>query len=304
MARETKQDRLVRGMIDNFTEHMHEFKGMTANPSLKEADIERWGQSLIKSCLGFTSTNGYSIRSQESKGKSRPDLVVYKNEIPVFVVEVKKLGFDLDKSDFRSGKTQLAQYLSQIGSVRWGVLCNGYEWRLFDFTNPEAGGIEVLAVDMRSDTDEIDLNKRAVEDLCWDFIDFHEATYASNEWVEFAKEATAFSAESLARALLSSEVLKLVARIIRGEHEFKANFELLSDRVFDLINRGLDDSVGTWNETKQAELMKYLKTQKRAVRKKKRASKKDGTSELSPVENSDPSVVPVVAVTTEEKKAA
>jgi hypothetical protein len=38
----------------------------------KEADVEVWAQSFLKNALGFTVTNGYSIRAQESKGKMRP----------------------------------------------------------------------------------------------------------------------------------------------------------------------------------------------------------------------------------------
>lgn len=125
MAKETKQDRLVRTMIDQTIEHVHELKSLDASPSSKELDVERWCQSVLKSCLGYSPSAGYSIRAQESKGKHRPDLIVLKNDKPVFVIEVKKLGFDLNKSDFRSGKLQLKEYLSNIGDVRWGILCNG-----------------------------------------------------------------------------------------------------------------------------------------------------------------------------------
>lgn len=278
MLKENKKERIVRGMIDPVTEHLHEFRDLTANPATKESDIERWCQSFIKGCLGFSSSNGYSIRIQESKGKLRPDLIVCKGDKPICVVEVKKLGANLDKSDFRSGKIQLSQYLATLGNVRWGVLCNGHEWRLYDFSSSAASGVEVLSLDLHAEEDQIDLGKRAIEDLCWDFVEFHEASYDADSWDEFSKEATAFSPESLARAILSADVLKIITKAIRGEHEYKANSEVVADRVLELLSLGLDDSISGWNDVKQAELSKYIKSQKRSFRRSKKSSKHSSTT--------------------------
>src|SRR5690348_16177488 len=107
MPRETKQDRTVRGMVDQVTEHLLEMKNLENNPSTRESDVEVWVQSFLKNCLGYMSSGNYSIRSQETKGKHRPDLILYKEDKPVIVIEVKKLGFNLNRSDFRSGKTQI-----------------------------------------------------------------------------------------------------------------------------------------------------------------------------------------------------
>lgn len=281
MARETKQDRIVRNIFDQVSEHLHELKSLAQNPSTKELDVERWCQSVMKNCLGYTSTNGYSIMAQEAKGRMRPDLVVSKNDKPVFVIEIKKLGFDLNKSDFRSGKVQLNEYLHQIGDVSWGILCNGYEWRLFDFSDAQLGGVEVISFDLRNNEEELDLGRRAVEDICYNLVDIHEGTFDSDAWDEYSKEATAFSPESLAKAILSVDVVKYIAKAIRGEHDYKANIEVLIDKISGLLERGLDDSITGWNESKQLELHKFIKSQKRAGRKRQRkASKSD---EIAPV---------------------
>ena len=97
MAKETKQDRIARQIFDQFSEHVFEVKSIEANLNNKGMDVERWAQSFLKNCLGYSATNGYSIRAQEQKGKLRPDLVVYEDEKPIFVVEVKKR-FSLWKS--------------------------------------------------------------------------------------------------------------------------------------------------------------------------------------------------------------
>ncbi|AUN97341.1 hypothetical protein C0V70_04285 [Bacteriovorax stolpii] len=271
MAKENKQDRLVRLMKDNVAEHIMELKALEANPNCKELDIERWVQMVLRSCLGYSATNGYSILAQEQKGKHRPDLVVYKQDKPLFVLEIKKLGFDLNKSDFRCGKVQLQEYLFSLGKIPYGFLCNGYEWKLYDFNNPN-GIIEILSFDLRNDEDKLDTSKKFVEDICYDFVDIHEASYTNKEWAEFAKEATAFSPESLSRAILSSNVIKLISKEIRGEHEYKVCSDVLFQKVYDLLANGLDDSLKDFNDVKKAEFQKFIKSQMKASRKGKKKS--------------------------------
>lgn len=304
MARETKQDRIIRNLLDQATEHLHELKSLDANPNTKELDVERWAQSFIRNCLGYTASAGYTIRAQESKGKMRPDLVVLAGEKPIFVVEVKRLGFDLNKSDFRCGKVQLHEYLSLIGNVRWGILTNGCEWKLYDFSLPEYGGIEIANFDLKSEGDIIEINKKAVEEQAYEFFDFHESSYYGDAWPELAKEAMAFSPESLAKAILSADVVKYIAKYVRGEHEFKANHEILTDRLYWLLEQGLNDAIKGWNDTKAAEIHKFVKSQKRASRKTKRARKVAEPSVTASNEAEVPSAATSPEPVTEEAKTA
>ena len=274
MARENKQDRIVRTILDQTIEHLHELKSFESNHNIKEMDVERWAQSFLKNCFGYTPSSNYSIRAQETKGKMRPDLTVFKNDKPVFVVEVKKLGFDLSKSDFRSGKVQLSEYLHMFPDVKWGILTNGYEWRMYDFSSPQYGGIEVAAIDLRNENEEIDTSKKSVEEQCYEFLDLHESSFSENSWVLLAKEAMAFSPESLVRAILTSDVVKYISRTIKGEHDYKVNPEVLFDKLLWVVENGLDDVPG-WNETKHLELHKFIKSQKRASKKSRRSAKKE-----------------------------
>lgn len=297
MARETKEDRIVRNIFAQSIEHLHELKNLELNSNSKESDVEVWAQSFLKNCLGFTPSLGYSIRSQESKGRMRPDLIILQNEKPIFVVEIKKLGFDLNKSNFRSGKTQLGEYLNTLGGVSWGILTNGTEWRLFDFSNQEYSGIEISAFDLKSENDQIETNKKIVEEICYELLDFHETSYRETYWKNLSKEAMAFSPESLSKAILSNDIIKCIAKFVRGQHEYKANQEILTDKVYWLLEQGLNDAVAGWNETKAAELHKYVKSQKRACRKNKRNdnAKKVIDSEV-PELKSDQELDPVVTI--------
>ena len=281
MAKENKQDRVVRQMFDHVTEHFHELKTLE-NPNSKESDVEKWAQTFLKTALGFSASNGYTIKSQEQKGKLRPDLVVYQGEAAIFVVEVKKLGFDLNKSDFRCGKVQLQEYLYSLGKVPYGILCNGYEWRLYDFNNPN-GVIEMLSCDVRNDEDKIDFSKKYVEDICYDFVNFHETTFRAKEWPELAKEATAFSPESLTKAILSANVVKVISKEIRGEHDFKANLDMLYHKIYDVLANGLDDCLKDFGDVKQAEFQKYIKSQMRVSRKTKKVKTAEVAQPTCPV---------------------
>lgn len=109
------------------------------------------------------------------------------------------------------------------------MLTNGYEWKLYDFSSQQYGGIEMACVDlMHCDGDTFAFDKRSVEDRCYDMFDFHEQSYTQ---------------------------------------DYKANSEVLTDKIFSLIELGLNETVSGWNDAKAAELQKYVKSQKRATKK-------------------------------------
>ena len=273
MAKETKQDRIVRQMMDQMTEHMIELKALDANPNCKETDVEKWAQTFLKSCLGFSVSNGYTIKAQDQKGKLRPDIVVYKGEKPIFVMEIKKLGFDFEKSDFRNGKVQLKEYLSTFEEVPYGFLCNGFEWKLYDFTNKQ-NAIEIQKVSFKPEGVLVETSKKQVEEMCYEFTSFHEYAYTGSEWADFSKEATAFSPDSLAKAILSASVMKFITKEIRGEHEYKASTELLYDKVYHLLSNGLDDTMkGAFNPEKDTEFKKFINSQIKQLSKAKKVVK-------------------------------
>ncbi|MBY0515391.1 MAG: type I restriction enzyme HsdR N-terminal domain-containing protein [Bacteriovoracaceae bacterium] len=273
MSKETKQDRLARQMTDQMTEHLIELKAFESDNNCKESAVEKWAETFLKNCLGYSVSNGYSIKSQDKKGKLRPDLVIFKGEKPIFVIEVKKLGFDFDKSDFRNGKIQLKEYLSAYEEVSYGFLCNGYDWKLYDFSNKQ-NPIEIQKVSFKPDGALIENSKKMVEELCYEFTSFHESAHSNEEWADYAKEATAFSPDSLAKAILSSSVMKFITKEIRGEHEYKASTELLYDKVYNLLSYGLDDTMKeAFNPEKDAEFKKYIKSQIKQLSKTKKTAK-------------------------------
>lgn len=287
MPKESQRERLVRSILPTATEQLHEMKAMMSNSATRESDVEDWLGRFLRG-LGYVATEGYSVRAQEGKANMRPDLVIYLNEKPIIIVEVKKLGFDLHRSSFRSGKVQLREYLSNLGDIRWGILSNGVEWKLYDFKDTTSG-IEILDLSLPLLTENgaelIDTSKRAVEEFCYDLADLHECTHKNGNWEELSKEATAFSPESLVTAITSVDVVRSIAKTIRGDLDYKVNTEILFDKVFDLLKIGLDDAVPGWNETRENEFKKHIKLQKKAARRKKKAV--IAGADLKPQETND-----------------
>ncbi|HAR41986.1 MAG TPA: hypothetical protein DCS07_05040 [Bdellovibrionales bacterium] len=306
MAKETKDERTVRSMTPLLTEHMIELKNL-ASGSSKESDIESWCQSLLKSVLGFSASSGYVVRTQEARAKMRFDIAISKADKPeqiLLLVEVKKLGADLNKSDLRSGKVQLNEYLKTVGDVRWGILTNGYEWRLYDF---KSDLITVASTDIRNDQQELDVSGKGITEAAWDLIEFSANYFEGKTWEELSAEAQALSPDSLARAILSADVVKRIGKVLNGEHDYRASVDLLTDKLSELLEQGLNDLVGTWNETQKAELDRYIRNQKKQAKKTKRrgplsADAIEGTAVTAP--DSSAAATPAVAVVTDENKAA
>ncbi|MBI4403126.1 MAG: type I restriction enzyme HsdR N-terminal domain-containing protein [Deltaproteobacteria bacterium] len=230
MARETKEERVIRTMIPQLTEHIIELKHLTAI-SPKESHIENWCQSLLKTVLGFSASAGYQVRTQEARGTMRFDIVVSKAEKPeqlILVAEVKRLGADLNRSDLRSGKLQLKEYLASVGNVPWGILTNGYEWRLYDF-NSDA--LCIATTDIRNDQQQLATTPREIEETAWDFIDFSAFYFENKTWDKLSAEAQAFSPDSLARSILSNDIVKKIARNLKGEHDYRVPLDVLTDKL-------------------------------------------------------------------------
>ena len=77
---------------------------------------------------------------------------------------------------------------------------------------------------------------------------------------------------------------------------------MLIEKLYELLAKGLDDSISGWNEAKDLEFQKYLKSQKRIGRKPRRQSAKtttitveQGTVVSVEVSNDAPSAKDIVA---------
>lgn len=215
MPKESHEERLHREMIPNLMESLTELKTMVANGNTKESFVEAWCRGIVKRVLGFSATAGYNVVNQATHGKMRFDLVVTLSDNPdkiLLVAEIKRLGSDLSKSDFRSGKTQLKEYALSIGT-RWGILTNGCEWRLYDF---QSDAISLREVVICEDVSNIDTSTKAVSDTAYDLAEL-SSYYIDKGLADFSAEAQALSGDSLAKAVLSTDIMKKIAKYLHSQ---------------------------------------------------------------------------------------
>jgi len=270
-------------MIPQLNELMVELKNLEKS-SARESEVESWCLSVLKQVLGFSASAGYVVKSQEGRGRRRFDLAITLADQPdkiVLVVEVKKLGADLDKSDLRSGRAQLGDYLKSLGGVRWGILTNGYDWRLYDF---RSDFITVTSTDLRNEQQELSVDPSALEDAAWELLDFTASYFDHGMWGKLSLEAQALSPDSLARAVLSVDVVKRIGRVLKEHRDYRVPLDVLTDKLAELLVSGLNDKLSCWNEMQRGELDRYIRSQKKLAKKAKR--KKEEASTKAPEERS------------------
>ncbi|MGK5089017.1 hypothetical protein WDW86_15780 [Bdellovibrionota bacterium FG-2] len=309
--RESREDKLVRQMIPQLTESLIELKAMPVGTT-KESDVEAWCRRVVKSVLGFSASAGYDVRTQETRGKMRFDLVVTRLDKPeeiLLVAEIKRLGANLSKSDLRSGKGQLQEYLKHLGNVRWGILTNGFEWCLYDY---KSDSINVISTDVRDEEEQIDSTAKGALDAALNLIEFSAHYFETKVWENLSAEAQALSPEALARSIVSIDIMKKVAKYLNEEFDYRVSLESLTEKLSLLVENGLKGLVGSWNEVKRAEFEKYVRSQQRQLKKNKPQRVVAGAAETeAPATNgevqastgtSEPAIAPSVA--SDEKKAA
>lgn len=252
-------------------EHLIELRQLAASNS-KESHVEAWCQSLLKQVLGFSASSGYAVRNQEARGKLRFDVIVTLADKPdqiVLVAEIKKLGADLNKSDLRSGKVQLGEYLKTLGNVRWGILTNGYEWRLYDF---QSDFITVANTDLRGEQQEIDTTPKVLEEMAWELLEFSSLYFGNATWDKMSTEAQALSPDSLARSILSIEVVKRISKALNEQHGYRVSVDTLTDKLAELLEFGLNDMLTCWNDAQRNELDRYIRSQKKRAKRTRRTA--------------------------------
>jgi hypothetical protein len=128
----------------------------------------------------------------------------------------------------------------------------------------------VASVDIRDEQHEINTTAKNIDETGWELIDFSASFYESKTWEKLSQEAQAFSPDSLAKAILTNDSVKRIAKFLTGEHEYRVSVDVLTDKLSELVEHGLAGSVNNWNETNHDELARYVRTQKRAAKKVRR----------------------------------
>lgn len=186
MKKQLKPASLINSMSEGMIKQFHELKTIELKQTSKHSDVERWTERFLTTCLGYTTSKGYFVQKMEEHYEAGPDFMVFEGKTPLFVVELKKLGCNLNKYDYRYQELPVKTLMKTVGFVPYAFLTNGYEWRLYDLSNPNFVQ-EIYSCDMRNEVHEFEFDKKFVQHMCDDFFHFHAAHYAAKGWLSTSR---------------------------------------------------------------------------------------------------------------------
>ena len=254
MSKNSKQE-IVQELLRRISEHLVKVDAITNEDEAIKFYVEGWSRSMLTTCLGFSEENGYKIDTPRANVLG-PTLSVSEGERTVLAIEVIGLGTPMNQSILGSDKVNYTEFFRDIGMCRWGMLTNGFEWKLYDFDHDCC---EVLYFDLRARKKEktsIVEEKRGLG-----LLRFHELSLRSGDWSRCSEKSREISADLLVKTLLSSENINLISQQMRNKTRYGGTQKMLIDQMFRLLKPSFE---------KNSRLDRYVQTIK------KDASKAEG----------------------------
>ena len=198
--------------------------------TLNEADTL---QRIVKV---FEDVLGYDIReiSRESEVKCKyVDLAVKIDGTTKFFVEVKAAGKKLRQRHVE----QVELYAAQ-GNIRWLLVTNGVEWKLYHLTITTGEPVdfeEVFSVTLAEETIE-----ESAEMLAY----LHRNSLKAGAHEKFWEHQTALSAATIGRAVFTEDVLRHIRKEIHQRQEILIDVEDLGAAIHALFTPEARELIG------------------------------------------------------------
>jgi len=206
----------IRKPLKKFLPHLLEAQA----DNLNEADTLQRLVKCFEDVLGYSTMTDLT-REQQIKEKY-VDLAVKVDGVVRLLVEAKAGGVTL-----RDRHIEQAERYAAEGNIRWVLLTNGVAWNLYHLSFDE--GIEyerAFTVDLATDTPD-----KAAELLGL----LHRQAIRDGELDGFWQRRVAMSPESLAKALLTEEVLHFIRREIRKREGILIDQEDLGAAIHNML---------------------------------------------------------------------
>jgi len=220
----TDQD--IRKPLKKFLPHLLEAK----SGQLREAETVQRIERFFEHVLGYDGMTDIS-REAQIKGKYC-DLALKIDGSIAFLVEAKACCEPL-----RERHIEQAQHYASKGNIRWVVLTNGLDWRLYHLTFEEGIDCEVAF--------EVNLEKEEeIDAACAKLALLHKLAIKKGELEEYWKEKTALGPASIALGLFHEEALKVVRRLIRKKEGFLVDPEDLGRSIHEMLSTEARELIG------------------------------------------------------------
>jgi len=197
--------------------------------NLNEADTVLRIIKVFEDVFEYDALNEIS-REQQIKDKF-VDIAVKLNNAIKLLIEVKAAGIELKDKHIEQAKNYAAN-----GNIRWVLLTNGIQWRLFHLTFEE--GIEEEKVF------SVDLSKDNIDDAVKSLALLARESVNKNGLEEYWSKFTALSPESIGKALYSEETLCEMRRVIRKKEEFLVDIEELASAIHNMLSTESRERIG------------------------------------------------------------
>lgn len=217
---ESKQEKIIREMFTDMNEHFIRLEALSEDPS--DQKLTEWAKSFIMNCLGFNQSNGYTLHS---------DQLIYQEASPLLFICVQPIGTGLGPKFFEK----------LTSKVPYGMLTNGFEWRLFDLSLP-AQPSEIICCELPRPYSGLDLENESLMTATKNFFLFHEINYRAL-WSSFARESATISRVKLAKAILSPEVIELISKDVFGNNIHTTTNDVLAHKIFNLLTTGMGKEI-------------------------------------------------------------
>ena len=216
----------------------------------KEADIVMYLFKFFQDTLGYSIFDEIS-KEYQIKGKYCDIALKIKGEVGL-LVEAKQPGIRLVKKHIEQ-----TEIYGMKSGIKWVILTNGCEWRLFHLSYDEAEGIESTLV---FGTDLVRSFKEKPNDVVEKFMLLHKRNFIKGELDKYFKKKTMLIPESLAKALFTEEVLRSIRREVNKGAEVKVGVDDIAKALKTLLDKEvLADMVIKVRKTKKVARRKTTK---------------------------------------------
>lgn len=192
-----------------------------------ESDTVMFLIKFFEEVLGYDSLAGEISKEVKIKDKYCDFAIKLKGNIE-FLVEAKSAGNNI----LREKDIEQAENYASHKGIRWVLLTNGIEWKLFHLTFSEDDGIEHDEIFSVNYVDEIDTNPKKI----WELLGLLTKDSIKNELhTNFLTQKKALSPASLIKALFSESVIKKISREINSTSEVRLEIKDVFEGLKEII---------------------------------------------------------------------
>jgi len=193
----------------------------------KEADVVMYLVQFFQDVLGYDIFKEIS-KEYQIKGKYCDIALKINGEVGM-LVEAKQPGMRLVERHIEQ-----AEIYGMKSGIKWVLLTNGCEWRLYHLSYDETEGIESTIV---FKTDLLKTFQEKPNDVIEKFMLLHKRNFIKGELDKYFQKKTMLIPESLAKALFTEDVLKSIRKEVNKGAQVRVGIEDIAKALKNLLDK-------------------------------------------------------------------